>query len=354
MSARPGVTDMGGPPKPESVLNLLSLADVLNFVPPAGSLLVGDSVIELGENALLYGPPGSFKGFAVGSLMAAGAWGRGNWLGFPVNARFASLWVNCENGRRRLRDQFAKMDLPPDAADFIHITDIPDVWNLGDVRLAGEIRQTIIDQRIRLVVFDTVSNFIEDELARHFALFFAGLNTLLSGLPERPAVLLIHHSRKPKADDKGARGLLNLISGHQTLQRRSRSIIFLGRVSDELKERRVVAAVLKCSNSGETEGRKIALELGAAHTLEELSDFNWDEWEQGGATKGPKARAVTGDHIRELFGHGETWLPQAEAAEKLQEIADVGRSAAYDALKYYGHLIVKKEGKMGLADLGED
>jgi hypothetical protein len=185
-------------------------------------------------------------------------------------------------------------------------------------------------------------------------LFFAGLNTLLSGLPERPAVLLIHHSRKPKADDKGARGLLNLISGHQTLQRRSRSIVYLGRVTDELKERRVVAAVLKCSNNGETEGRKIALELGATHTLEELPDFNWDEWEQGGATKGPKARAVTGDHIRELFGHGETWLPQAEAAEKLQEIADIGRSAAYDALKHYGHLIVRKEGKMGLADLGED
>ncbi len=363
MSARAGVTDMGAEIATTSgknsndasagsdVLHVLSFADVLGYHPPAGSLLVAEGLVEMGENVLLYGPPGGFKSFSVGDLMARGAWGNGEWLGFPVKARFASLWINCENGRRRLRDQFTKMDLPPDAADFIHVTDIPEVWSLTDSRMAGAIRQTIAAKNIRLVILDTVSNFCEDELAKHFTSFFAALNAILTGLPERPAVLLIHHSRKPKEGDRGGRSLLNLISGHQTLQRRSSAIIFLGRVTDEFEEKRVVAVCLKCRNNGELEGRKFALKLGERNALEPLVEFDWSEWEQGSTGKKTPQRKVTGDHIREVFGHGETWLAQAEAAERLQEIADVDRSAAYDALKFYGHLIARKEGKLGLADL---
>ena len=96
----------------EPVLRVLSLSEVRDYEPPLGALMVGDGVLELGEIALLFGPPGSFKGFAVGDLMAAGARGHGHWLGHPVQAQFASLWLNCENGRRRLRDQFRKMNLP--------------------------------------------------------------------------------------------------------------------------------------------------------------------------------------------------------------------------------------------------
>ena len=111
----------------QEVLRVLSLSEVLGYEPPPGSFLVGDGVLELGGDSLLYGPPGSFKGFAVGELMACGARGCGEWLGFPVNTQFASLWLNFENRRRRLKTQFAKMDLPPSAEDFIFVTDIPGV-----------------------------------------------------------------------------------------------------------------------------------------------------------------------------------------------------------------------------------
>ena len=72
-------TKTGAPEKPSQplanapVLRVFSLSEILSYEPPAGSLLVGDGVLELGEIALLYGPPGSFKGFAVGHLMACGA-----------------------------------------------------------------------------------------------------------------------------------------------------------------------------------------------------------------------------------------------------------------------------------------
>src|SRR6187455_2884242 len=109
----PGIYDPDPPAAPpekkrrKSVLRVLTLSEVLNYEPPPGSLLVGDGVIEAGSTTLLFGPPGSFKGFAIGDLMACGARGSGTWLGFPVNCRFASLWINCENGRRRLKNQFA-------------------------------------------------------------------------------------------------------------------------------------------------------------------------------------------------------------------------------------------------------
>ena len=63
----------------------MSLSEVLNYEPLPGSFLVGDSVLELGEIAMLFGPPGSFKGFAVGHLMECGAKGYGPWLGHLVN-----------------------------------------------------------------------------------------------------------------------------------------------------------------------------------------------------------------------------------------------------------------------------
>lgn len=333
---------------PAPVLRVLSLGEVLDYMPPEGSFLVGDGVIELGGDSLLYGPPGSFKGFAVGHLMACGAWGHGEWLGFPVHAKFATLWLNFENRRRRLKQQFAALNLPPDAEKYIHVTDIPSVWSLADGRMRQAIRETIISKSIRLLVVDTVSCLTEDELAKHFAAFFVELNRMFQGIEPRPAVLLIHHSRKPKDGDKGARGLLNLISGHQTLQRRSRSICYLGRVTDEFDERRVAAVWLKVSDSGESEGRKTALQLGNAGVLEPIPDFDWSIW-QGGASGGSAAREpkVQEAHIRSVFADTIGLIKMSLAAERLQEIAGVGRSAAYEALKTgegarFAHLLYRQ------------
>ena len=334
---KPDESQISSPgPAAASVLRVLSLGAILRYEPPAGSLLVGDGVLELGEVALLYGPPGSFKGFAVGHLMLCGVRGTGEGLGHPVNAKFASLWLNCENGQRRLRDQFRKMNLPADAEKFIHVTDIPAVWNLTDPRLSSEIQRTIREKNVRLLIIDTVSNFLEDEFAKQFAAFFAALNSILHGLEQKPAILLIHHSRKPKDTDRGARGLLNLISGHQTLQRRARSICYLGRVSDDFEEKRMAAVWLKVSNNGEAEGRKTALQLAEDATLQPIADFDWTRWEgasSGGAKREPKVRE---EHLFEVFENGKRKLTQKRATEELQEIAGVGRSTAYEALKVEG------------------
>jgi hypothetical protein len=326
-----------GKKRRESVLHVLTLSDVLNYEPAPGSLLVGDGVLEAGGTTLLFGPPGSLKGFAIGHLMACGARGGGTWMGYKVNCQFASLWINCENGRRRLMKQFNAMDLPADAGQFIFNTDIPEVWSVTDGRFVEELKETILANGIKLVVFDTVSSFTPDEMAKDFAAFFAGLNAVFQTLPWKVAVLLVHHARKPKDGDRSARGLLHTISGHQTLQRRSRCILFMGRVTDALDERRIVSVCLKCSDSEVEEGRKIAVTLNQRSEMEEIPDFDWSEWAagtvNGGGKKGP---AVSLEHLRTVFENGEKWMRRSEARDTLMEVAGVGRSTAYDALSNDG------------------
>lgn len=339
-TARPGVKRASATSSlakaKESVLNVLTFDEIVNYEPPEGTLMVGDGVIELGATTLLYGAPGSFKGFAVGQLMAYGAQGHGRWLGFDVQCQFSSLWINCENGRRRLKKQMARMKLPPDVRKRIFATDVPSVWSLADSRLVAELRETIIQNGISLVIIDTLSNFAADEMAKDFAAFFAALNAALDGLPRRVAVLLIHHARKPKETDRGGRGLLNCISGHQTVQRRSRCILYIGRVTEELHEKRVVSVCLKCSDNGEAEGQRVAMSLNDEGILTELADFDWSEWAAGraGGAK-EKERPVTIEHLRVVFENGKAFMSQNEAARKLEEMGVIGRSAACNHLKAY-------------------
>ena len=65
-----------------------------------------------------------------------------------------------------------------------------------------------------------------------------------------------------------------------------------------------------------------------------VETFDWEAFD-GGGSKTPK-KAVTEAHIREVFEHGDARLLLKEAAEKLQEVASVGRTVAYNALKTEG------------------
>jgi hypothetical protein len=61
--------------------------------------------------------------------------------------------------------------------------------------------------------------------------------------------------------------------------------------------------------------------------------FNFEEYDSGTAKREPKVNEA---HLRELFENGRRKMMLKQAAERLQEIAEVGRSAAYEALKLTG------------------
>lgn len=76
--------------------------------------------------------------------------------------------------------------------------------------------------------------------------------------------------------------------------------------------------------------------MGTDAELHPIHDFNWDEWGGGKSHKeaGSK-RKVTEEHLRELFADGKP-LRRSVAAARLEEIAGIKSSAAYEALKQNG------------------
>jgi len=191
-----------------------------------------------------------------------------------------------------------------------------------------------------------VSNFCQDEQARDFSAFFDNLHQLFLGMETKPAVLLLHHSRKPKSEDKAGRALLNLISGHQTIQRRSRTIVLAGRVTEGFKENRLAVVALKVSNNGELEGDKRAIQLSDRNTMEEIPDFDWSIWEKAddsaGGAKKDKSK-VRLEHLQEVFNDGA--LTRHEAGQKLEAVTGAGRSAVSEALnKRFADMLEKMPG----------
>jgi len=69
--------------------------------------------------------------------------------------------------------------------------------------------------------------------------------------------------------------------------------------------------------------------------FELVTEFDREGFDSGSAKREPK---VNEGHIRELFENGRRKMALKQAAERLQEIAEVGRSAAYEALKLTGCL----------------
>ncbi len=64
-----------------------------------------------------------------------------------------------------------------------------------------------------------------------------------------------------------------------------------------------------------------------------MDKFDWDTFDGGGKQV---KKGVMEEHIREVFQEGEARMLLKAAAEKLQEVAGVGRTVAYEALKADG------------------
>ena len=128
--------------------------------------------------------------------------------------------------------------------------------------------------------------------------------------------------------------------------------------TDDTEDARVVFTPAK-NNDGELGARTVWARK--AGWFEPVTDFDLEEFDGAGGRREPKVRE---EHLRDVFEDGRRWLALKTAAEELQERAEVGRSAAYDALKIEGgrfsNLLMKNsDGLIGLraakpADYGQE
>ncbi len=129
----------------------------------------------------------------------------------------------------------------------------------------------------------------------------------------------------------------------------------LQRASEDGQDKRVVFTTVK-NNDGRDWGKRKACDLRDGGFFE-AEDFDWNEFDAGGGSR-KKGPAVSDEHLRELFENGTLWLPQKEAVERLEALAEVKRSTAYAALKvnsgpHSGLLRRREDGAIGLADSDE-
>jgi hypothetical protein len=332
------------------LIEFFSPSQLKNYVVPPDQCLVGDFHLQRGAPSVLAGPGGSGKSRGTLWLATLGAQGSGNWFGMPVRCRFKTLIVQSENSLTRLHRDFEQISNVADLDDWIRISSFPGYrgFDFPNAIFRADLKAALRDLRPDLVVFDPWNDIARDSMERDYQEAFERLREVMAEVPHA-ACLIVHHLRKPRSEDRHkGRSLANLLAGSYVLQSKPRSVMIMQPASDDTEDARIVFTPAK-NNDGEL-GKRTAW-VRKAGWFEPVTDFNFEEFDgAGGAHREPK---VNEGHLRDIFGDGKNWLLLKRGAEELQERAEVGRSAAYEALRLEGgrfsHLLIKHpDGLIGL------
>jgi len=208
-----------------------------------------------------------------------------------------------------------------------------------------ELKAMMRDFAPHLLIVDPWNACVRDAMEKDFQEGFTRLREVLAESPNEPACLIVHHLRKPKSDDRHrGRNLGHLLSGSYVLASVARSVFVMQPGSDNTQDARVVVTCSK-NNDGDL-GERSAWERRSG-MFEPVKDFDLEAFDNGGTSH--REPMVKEEHIRQVFGLGLAPLKVSEAATKLREIAKVGRSTAYGALKTgddgrFAHLLVRQQG----------
>lgn len=227
----------------------------LAYKPPEGLCLVGDYDITKGYEgvAVIGGPPGSGKSLAANSLALAGALGVGEWMGRPVHRKFRTLCIQAENGAMRLQNEFRKMKEEHPRAnldDAISVTLPPEgglPFHKPEFRRA--VTAHVREFRPDVVIVDPWTAVAADDAAKDVVDKLAEIRACLPPGDECPALVIVAHTRKPRAEGmKKGRGLLNELSGSLALGATARTVFILLPFTDEIEDDRVLWSCAKLSN----------------------------------------------------------------------------------------------------------
>ena len=179
-----------------------------------------------------------------------------------------------------------------------------------------------------MIILDPWNAAARDEKAREYLGTFELIRSVLPTGDDAPAIGIVAHTRKPRADERAAgRGLLNLLAGSYVLGSVPRTVFVMQAASDDTEDNRVVWTCCK-NNDGE---------LGARSAWERrnglfapVHNFNWDTFDN---PRSDERVTVTADDMVEIFDNGRKQLTRADAAKALQTLTGAGRTACYTALR---------------------
>ena len=161
---------------------------------------------------------------------------------------------------------------------------------------------------------------------------FKLVSSVFSTGDDSPALGIVAHTRKPRADERatGGRGLLNLLAGSYVLGSVPRCVFVMQLGSDDPQDNRVVWTCCK-NNDGEL-GARSAWERRNG-LFAHVSEFDWDTFDN--QNKDDRV-TITADDLTEIFDNGAKQLTRPDAVKALQTATEAGRTACYNALRTDG------------------
>lgn len=322
-------------------IRFFSPSELRAYVPETNIVLVGNCNVMRGETFLIGGEPGVGKSMAATSLAVAGATSGSSWFGLPVHRQFRTMIVQTENGRYRLQREYSSR--PCDQLDnWIRVSEPPPFGlTLTHPEFQEDIRAALESFKPECVILDPWNAAAKDDKQRDYVETFEALRNLLPIGPDKPALGIVAHTKKPVTNEKrtGGTGLMHLLSGSYILTSVPRSIFVMVRGSEEETDDSVIWFNPKNSNGPNTA-------RSAWHRRQNgfasYTDFDWREFD-----KPPDKRVtVRLEHLEEVFKDGD--LELKDAAHALATLAGINEGSAYNTLapdgKFKAHL--SRTGKM--------
>jgi hypothetical protein len=182
-----------------------------------------------------------------------------------------------------------------------------------------------------VIIFDPWNAAARDDKAREYLETFELIRSVLPAGDNVPALGIVAHTRKPRADERATgRGLLNVLAGSYVLGSVPRCVFVMQLASDDPQDNRVVWTCCK-NNDGEF-GARSAWERRNGLFASALN-FDWDSFDNPNQND---RVTITPEDMATVFENGDKQLTRTEAVKALQALTEAGRTACYNALKLDG------------------
>jgi hypothetical protein len=322
-------------PAPASLIEILTPTEVKAYQPPPGTLLVGNNHIILGGIFVIGGAPGTGKSLATVALAAAGAYCY-EWFSQIVHCNFSTIIIQNENGRYRLQQEFAKLDETV-LDKYLRITP-PPLYGLcfNKKEFRDQLKRIFDSFPPGIVLLDPWNAVAHDYTQRDYLEAFELVQETIPGGDSAPALGIVAHTRKPRAEERANKGraLLNLLSGSYVLGSIPRTVWILQNASDSVTDNRVV--VTCCKNNNGEEGPRSVWQRSNGLWIP-VSGFDWDAFDNP-ATSGKthKGTVITEQAMATIFEFGNKALTQKDAVDALMKLTSASQSTCYRHLYLNG------------------
>ena len=142
---------------------------------------------------------------AATQLAVSGATQR-DWFGHTVHRQFRTMIVQTENGRYRLRLKFSALDCDK-IENWIRVSEPPPFGlTLTNTEFQTDIGAALDSFKPECVIFDPWNAAARDDRQRDYVETFDALRNLLPTGPDKPALGIVAHTRKPQPNEKRTGG----------------------------------------------------------------------------------------------------------------------------------------------------